>query len=246
MNRIVFTAQQIVQADDEHQMRVVLNARQHEHLRSVHRAVLGDELRVGLLNGHLGRGTVISLDDKRAELVVTLTDAPPPKSGTTLLLALPRPKMLKRILQMVCTLGVDELVLLNSFRVEKSFWQSPFLTAEAIEEQLLLGLEQAGDTVPPKVTLAKRFKPFVEDELPALLMGKQAFVAHPHEQAVDCPTNVDGPKLLVIGPEGGFIPYEFEHLQAAGLKPISLGSRILRVETAVAVGLGRLISPASR
>ena len=240
MNRLIFSAEQVVEALTEQQLRVRISGRQQTHLHEVHRAQLGDSVRVGQLHGKLGLATVSELTAQYAELVVTLTAPPPPKAGVTLLLALPRPKMLKRIVQMVTTLGVDELVLLNSYRVEKSYWQTPFLQAEALQEQVWLGLEQAGDTIPPTITLAQRFKPFVEDELPARVVGRECFVAHPCESAVPCPRDISSPMLLAIGPEGGFIPYELAMLQAAGLQAVSLGPRILRVETAVAVALGRM------
>lgn len=218
---------------------VRLSGRRLAHVVSVHRASVGDPLRVGLLDGLMGEGVVTAIDDAALSMTVSLHEQPPAKRPVILVLALPRPKMLKRILQMVTTLGIEHLVLLNSFRVEKSFWQSPWLRADAIHEQLLLGLEQARDTVMPRVTLAQRFKPFVEDQLPALLQGRQGLLAHPVGGLL-CPTSLPTPFLLVIGPEGGFIPYEVEQLQRAGLMTVGLGSRILRVETAVAVALGRL------
>lgn len=216
-----------------------LTGRRLLHVLSIHRAQVGDNLRVGLLGGPLGEACVTAISPETLLLRVSLHELPPVKSPIVLLLALPRPKMLKRILQMVTTLGVEELVLLNSYRVEKSYWQTPWLRSDAIHEQLLLGLEQARDTVLPRVTLAKRFKPFVEDQLPSLLEGRQGFLAHPLGDK-SCPSNVAGSLLLAIGPEGGFIPYEVDQLQRAGLIPVDLGPRILRVETAVAVTLGRL------
>src|SRR5690606_773524 len=138
------------------------------HLQEVHRASVGDSLRVGRLGGLMGQGQLLRLDDQAAELSLALQQPPPAKLPVTLLLALPRPKMLKRILQAIASQGVERLVLLNSYRVEKSFWQTPFLTPAAIREQLILGLEQARDTVLPEVIIEQRFKPFVEDRLPAL------------------------------------------------------------------------------
>lgn len=218
---------------------VRLSGRRLKHLLEVHRAETGDNLRVGRLNGLMGTGQLISLNNEQAELSVTLDQPAPEKLPLTLLLALPRPKMLRRVLQTVSSMGVSRLVLLNSYRVEKSFWQTPFLEPAAIREQLILGLEQARDTVLPEVTLEKRFKPFVEDQLPTLAAGTLGLVGHPGGYPA-CPRAVEQPVTLAIGPEGGWIPYEVEKLQHAGLQPVQLGARILRVETAVTALLARL------
>lgn len=236
MNLVLLEASDLVAPD-----RAVLTGRRLRHVLEVHRAAVGERLRVGLLGGLMGEGEILRLTPEELELALDLHTPSPAKAPVILLLALPRPKMLKRILQMVTTLGVDELVLINSYRVEKSFWLSPWLAPEAIREQLLLGLEQARDTVLPRVRLAQRFKPFVEDELPGLMAGRQGWVAHPGSSPLPSLTPA-GPQLLAIGPEGGFIPYEVERLQEAGLQALDLGARILRVETAVAMGLGRLLT----
>lgn len=220
--------------------RALLRGRRLKHLHEVHRAESGDALRVGRLGGLMGAGRILRLDAEAAEIAVeSLEQNPPAKLPVTLLLALPRPKMLKRTLQTVASMGVAHLVLLNSYRVEKSFWQTPFLEPEAIREQLILGLEQARDTVLPEVTIEKRFKPFVEDRLPQLAAGSLGLVGHPGDFPA-CPRAVDSAVTLAIGPEGGWIPYEVDKLQAAGLAPVQLGERILRVETAVPVLLARL------
>ena len=221
--------------------RVILRDRRLTHLHDVHRADAGDALRVGRLGGLMGSGRILRLETGEAELQVAFDQPPPAKLPLTLLLALPRPKMLKRVLQTVASLGVPRLVLLNSYRVEKSFWQTPFLSPEAIREQLLLGLEQARDTVLPEVSIEKRFKPFVEDRLPALAADSLGLVGHPGDYPA-CPRGLplDQPVTLAIGPEGGWIPYEVEKLAEAGLQPVQLGERILRVETAVTALLARL------
>lgn len=219
--------------------RVRLHGRRLQHLQEIHRAAPGDSLRVGLIDGLMGEGRLLCLDGGHAELEVSLTQPPPPKLPLTLLLALPRPKMFRRILQHCASLGVDEIILLNSYRVEKSFWQTPFLQPEVVRENLLLGLEQARDTVLPTVRIEKRFKPFVEDQLPGLLGDSVALVAHPGDYP-SCPRAVTGPITLAIGPEGGWIPYEVDKLIAAGFQPVQLGERILRVETAVTALIARL------
>lgn len=219
--------------------RVVLAGRRLKHLQEVHRAAVGDSLRVGRLGGLMGSGSLLELSEQHAALQVSLDQPPPAKLPLTLLLALPRPKMLKRVLQTVSAMGVPRLVLLNSYRVEKSFWQTPFLEPEAIREQLVLGLEQARDTVLPEVIIEQRFKPFVEDRLPAIAANTLGLVGHPGDFPA-CPRAVEQPVTLAIGPEGGWIPYEVDKLREAGLAPVQLGERILRVETAVPALLARL------
>ncbi len=234
MNLLLLEAADFVAAD-----RVVLRDRRLQHIHDVHRAEAGETLRVGLLGDRMGSGRLVRLEASEAELTIDLHQPPPPKLPVTLLLALPRPKMLRRVLQTVAAMGVPRLVLLNSYRVEKSFWQTPFLAPEAIREQLLLGLEQARDTLLPEVSIEKRFKPFVEDRLPGIAAGTRGLVGHPGDYPA-CPRALSEPATLAIGPEGGWIPYEVDKLAAAGLQPVQLGERILRVETAVSALLARL------
>jgi RsmE family RNA methyltransferase len=219
--------------------RVRLSGRRLAHVRDVHRARPGDTLRVGRLDGELGTGRVLSLDDGALELEVSLDTAPPAPSPVRLLLALPRPPSLRKVLQQATALGVKEFWLVHSRRVEKSFWHSHGLEPDALRRQLLLGLEQAGDTIVPRVELRRSFRPFVEDELPALLSGSRGLVAHP-ESPTPCPRALAEPVTLVVGPEGGFLSHEIDLLAAQGVEPVGLGERVLRVETAVVALLARL------
>lgn len=234
MNLLLFTADELT---PENTLRIA--DRRLHHLRHVHRAQVGDTVRVGQVDGLMGTGTINALGDCEAELAIELLDAPPDKLPLTLVLALPRPKMLRRILRAIAEFGVNELHLINSYRVEKSYWQTPVLQDNVIREYMQQGLEQSRDTVFPGVYCHKRFKPFVEDTLPALLEGHRGLVAHPGDWPL-CPRGTTRKTLLVIGPEGGFIPYEIERLQQAGCEAVSLGPRILRVENAIAALVARL------
>ncbi|MBB5213210.1 16S rRNA (uracil(1498)-N(3))-methyltransferase [Microbulbifer hydrolyticus] len=216
-----------------------LRERRFQHIAEVHRANVGDTLKVGLLDGQIGEGLVVERSDTHITLEVSLHRAPPPPLPLTLILALPRPKMLKRTIQHATALGVKKLYLINAYRVEKSYWQSPWLAEGKLREQCVLGLEQAVDTAMPQIELRKRFKPFVEDELPEIAAGSRKLVAHPVTDT-PCPVDIPDQTTLAVGPEGGFIPYEVERLQEAGFESVHLGPRILRVETALPVLLARL------
>lgn len=211
-----------------------------EHIRTLYQATIGDVIKVGQINGLMGSATICAIQENAIELhAISLNQNPPKPLPLTLVLALPRPKMLKRVLQTVATLGVKKIYLINSYRVEKSFWQTPWLSEKAIHQQFILGLEQARDTLLPDIIIAKRFKPFVEDILPAVLNNTRALVAHPYTD-IPCPIDIQAKTTLVVGPEGGFIPYEIDLLTQAGCMPVHLGERIMRVETAIPYLLGRL------
>jgi RsmE family RNA methyltransferase len=164
--------------------------------------------------------------------------------GIDLLLAMPRPKMLRRILAAVASMGVKRLVLINSARVEKSYFDSPLITPPALDDQLRLGLSQARDTILPQVIVERRFRPFVEDQARALWPAPtRCFVAHPGADrdlraVVLAPT--DDSMVLAIGPEGGWVPFEVELLEAQGFQRVTAGPRVLRVDTAVPYLLGQL------
>ncbi|MDR3673593.1 MAG: 16S rRNA (uracil(1498)-N(3))-methyltransferase [Holophaga sp.] len=220
--------------------RVRLTGRRLRHVLEVHRARAGDDLAVGLLGGAVGRGRVTRLDDQALELELEqeLDQAPPPKLPLTLVLALPRPKVLNRVLAAATSLGVARIYLVNAWKVEKSYWHSPRLQEANLLLQRILGLEQARDTVLPELHLRRLLRPFAEDELPGLAEGGTALLAHPGAPA-PCPRALAGAATLVIGPEGGFIPAEVDLLGRC-CQPVHLGPRILRVETAVAALVGRL------
>jgi 16S rRNA (uracil1498-N3)-methyltransferase len=218
---------------------VTLRGRRRDHVLQVHRSALGDRLRVGLLDGLMGIGTVTAIVAEKIVMTVLLDTPPPPPLPLTLCLALPRPKTLKKVLQSATALGVKKIYLMRTWRVEKSYWQSPLLQPELLAEQCVLGLEQACDTVMPKVEMRPLFKPFVEDELPAIAAGTRPLAAHPGASE-RCPVGVEGPVTLAIGPEGGFLEYEVDCLRNQGFTAVSLGPRIVRVEDSLPVLVGRM------
>jgi len=219
--------------------RVRVADRRHRHVCEILRAKLGDSLSVGRIAGLLGRGRIVALDARGLELDVTLDREPPAKLPITLALALPRPPSLRKVLQQATALGVKRFVLFASARVEKSYWQSTGLEPAALRDQLLLGLEQAVDTVLPEISFARRFRPFVEDELPRLARSARILVAHPGSSAA-LEAHAPEEAVLVVGPEGGLQEHELERLDAVGASRIGLGPRVLRVETAVVALLARL------
>ncbi|MBR7889101.1 16S rRNA (uracil(1498)-N(3))-methyltransferase [Marinomonas sp. A79] len=234
----------IILLDPDHTLDIGLyglSARQQTHLTKVIKAERGAVLRVGLLNGQIGEGIYEPPSDIMPGHIhsLNLTLSPPTPLPIVLVMALPRPNMLKRTLHNITAMGVKELYLIHSAKVEKSYWQSPVLQTESIEQCLLEGLEQAKDTIMPKWSLIPRFRPFVEDQLPSILEGKTGLLAHPYE-AIPCPVDIQQPSVLALGPEGGWNEFEVMKWHEAGMKSVHLGDRILKVETVVPVLLSRL------
>lgn len=233
MNLIVFENHEL-----NAQQQLCLTGRRFAHVARVLKAQIGDRLRVGELNGQIGTGTVQTITDESLVLGIALDQAPPAPLDVTVVLALPRPKALRRVLRGVTELGVKNIHLIHCLKVEKSYWQSPLVSAHATHAALLEGLEQAMDTQLPGLQLHQRFRPFAEDVLPGLCNGVLSYYADT-KGAEAFPATPGSPGLLIIGPETGLIPFEEALLQKAGAQSVNLGSRVLRVETALLSALGR-------
>jgi len=223
--------------------RVILTGRRAEHILKILGLVVGDTLRVGMVNDKIGQGKIVSIRDLAVEIEIDLDREPLPAPNVELILALPRPIMLQRILKQATVLGVRRFHLIRSARVEKSFFHSPVLQPKKIQAFLQEGLEQAMDTRLPEVIIHHRFKPFVEDVVPTL--QGQGIIAHPGVSArlADVfPGRAGGIKkiLLAVGPEGGWNEFEIECFSKQGFAGFSMGSRILHVDTAVVALLAQL------
>jgi 16S rRNA (uracil1498-N3)-methyltransferase len=223
------------------QSHVMLKGRRFKHLISVNKVMINDQMRCGQLNGKIGTGVITNIAHDFIEMKIHLDSDPPKPLPLTLILALPRPKMLKRIIEHVTSLGVKKIYLINSWRVEKSFWQSPNLNPDQLSTYMTLGLEQSCDTIMPKIYQKRLFTQFVNEELPIISKDTLKITAHPKTLKI-CPFSVNKDITLVIGPEGGFIDIEIATLEKIGFSSCHLGPRILKVETAVTYLISRLYS----
>lgn len=225
---------------------VTLRGRRARHILEVLRAGPGTTLRVGERDGRIGSGRVVEAAQDAVTLMVNLEhEAEPP--WIDLLLALPRPKVLKRLWAQLAALGVRRIMLTNAARVERCYFDTHWLAPENYTPLLLEGLEQSGTTALPQISIHRRFKPLVEDELPPAYAGALKLVAHPgitREAEAKIPAMVAAARgampLLAVGPEGGWSSYELQLLATCGFSPVALGRRVLRSDTAVIALLGRL------
>jgi len=210
------------------------------HVRKVLRAGVGDELAVGRLGGGIGRGRIVELSPRRAVLELDALDGEPPAPlPVTLVLALPRPLFVGRILQAAAAMGVKRIVFADTARVEKSYWQSSVLESAGLRRHLFLGLVQARDTVLPEICLLRRRRSLME-HLPGLAAQHSELLVADSSGDRPCPVGLEGSAALLVGPEGGFLEEELASFERAGARTVSLGPRVLRVEHAVVALLSRL------
>lgn len=231
MNTLLFSSED---CDFTQNVAILHDSRRITHIEKILKIKINDSLRCGILNHQMGMATLVERNEKALHFKLKLSHEPPTPLNLTLVMALARPKSMRKMLQYAIGLGVKQIHIIHASRVDKGYWQSPCIEEAYLYEQAFLALEQVGDTQLPQIIQHRLFKPFVEDILPSLLQEHQhAFVLHPYEtEQKICATSEK--TLLIIGPEGGFIPFELECFEHQKIQRITLGKRILRCELAVA------------
>lgn len=206
-----------------------------EHLRSVLGVGPGHQVRVGIINGPCGVGTVQSVAAGTVQLQCAFETAAPPRPRVDLLLALPRPKVMRRLWAQIAALGVGQVILTNAERVERNYFDTHVLTPACYGPLLVEGLQQARDTRRPDVSIHRQFKVLVEDKVDGLFPGGLRLVADPvaSQSAGELVRRGAAERvLLAIGPEGGWNKFEIALLEAHGFQPVGMGPRTLRTDTA--------------
>ncbi|MEX2606961.1 MAG: RsmE family RNA methyltransferase [Kiritimatiellia bacterium] len=236
MNRILYDSDELSEG------RLLLRDSRADHIRKVLKSKPGDSLRLGEIDGPLAEGRILIVDDQRVEMEITQGERPR-RPSLDLLLALPRPKVLKRLLPQISALGVDRLFLTNAAKVERFYFDSHVLDPSFMRNALVEGLIQCGDTCLPRVKVLWSFPEFFETPL----AGHQCWLLHPGAEKSLLTAPVTGPRqLLAIGPEGGWRETEVKRFREAGFESVNLGKRILRSDTACICALGMAAAKGER
>jgi len=221
-----------------------LTGRRARHVTTVLGAGAGARLRVGVVRGPRGSGVVEAEDSGRVRLRVELEEAAEAPPAVSLVLALPRPKSLSRALETAAQLGVRRIDLVNAWRVDKSYFDSPRLAPESLRESLVLGCEQGAITWLPDVEVHRLFTPFVRGALAERVAGDRSrgLLLHPRDAAPieEVVGDRAGEIVVAIGPDGGWIDRELETFDDIGFRRATLGERVLRTDVAVAAALAQL------
>jgi RsmE family RNA methyltransferase len=210
------------------------------HAREVLRAAVGQRLRAGVVRGATGQAEILAVEpDLRLRL---LLDGPAsPRPPVDLIAAVPRPKALSRLLQSAAALGVGRIDLINAWRVDRSYFDSPRLSPGALAADVRLGCEQGATTWVPDVALHRLLMPFLA--APPWRPDAVLLVAHPRGESLIeevVPPGHTGAVTLAVGPEGGWIDRELTSLAGLGFRPVRLGAAVLRADAAVAALIAQI------
>lgn len=226
---------------------ITVVGRRGAHLAQTIKVVPGQSLRVAQVNVGLGSGIVRTVDPGKVVVEVPVLSPVPKPAAIEIILAMPRPQTLKKVLELCGTMAIAHLTIIGSARVERSYFNSPILQPERYREYLHIGMEQGANPFMTTVEIAPRFRDFSTTGLPAMLNDcDSALLAHPAsadtlaEIAKRKPFTASKRTLLAVGPEGGWRDSELEVFEKHRFSFFRLSSNILRVEHAVCAALAQL------
>ena len=254
MNRILFESGEIKDGV------ATFGGERAEHVMNVLHGEVGQILKTGEINGLIGTSVITGISGLSSPVSspeITVSCSHAEKSlvpWIDLILAPPRPRVMKRLLPQLAALGVGRIFLVGAKKVEKDFWGATLLKPENYRPLLVDGLMQAGTSILPTLETRRNFRKFVKEELDTLWPESKRIVAHPYTvPSASSPTGADTGRLssagrrdgdgtvLAIGPEGGWTDDEVTLLEEHGFARHSLGSRILRTDTATVALLAQLM-----
>lgn len=257
MNRILFDRDEIVDGF------AVFSDERAEHVLNVLHGAVGNTVKTGEIDGLVGTSEIVEIrglherspgSPQRGSgllagtVVVKCSHTEvPPAPWFDLLLAPPRPRTLKRLLPQLAALGVGKIVLVGAEKVEKSFWGAQIVKEEVYRPCLVDGLMQSGTSALPTIRCERNFRRYAETGMSGEFAGHERIVAHPYAASADAvrpddPSAPHGRIVMAIGPEGGWTDSEVALLEGAGFRRHSLGSRILRTDTATIAVIAQLMS----
>lgn len=226
-----------VDADLAPGIAVALDDGQAHYLTHVLR--LGDGDKVCLFNGRDGewRASLARQGKKGAALIpMDLLGAQPVEAETILVFAPIRGAKVEFIAEKATELGASRLLPAVTRRTVIDKANSQRMRANAIE-----AAEQCGRLAVPAIDDIRKLDQVLgawDPAIPLFFCDEAGDAPHLLEAAKGIG---QGPAALLIGPEGGFDPVERVLLRRLGfVRPVGLGPRILRAETAAIAGLALL------
>ena len=234
MNMILFDALpegNLIPASDE----------RARHILEVLKLKEGDTFRMGIINQSEGDAVITSIKDDGVFFSYEPKTVPV-MHPVTLLCAQVRPICMKRILREAVSLGVKRIILCGSDTGEKSYLSSNLYKTGEYKEYLLDGAMQACHAGMSEVLFANTTDGAIR-MVNEHCSGSDLIVLDNVVGSVPLSSAEIGPEAVIaIGPERGWSDRERRLFSEAGYRPMLLGSRVLRTETACSAGVAVLLS----
>lgn len=204
-----------------------------KHIATVLRGRIGDKLEV--CDGDGFDYSCVITDIDKSQIKLQPLDKTPsgsePRTKVTLFQGLPKSDKMELIIQKCVELGIDKIVpVATEHAVVKLDKKDGAKKVERWQKIALSAAKQSGRGKIPEIGEVVSFKSALE------MCQGQAIIAYENEKDNDLKKALENFKSekisFFIGPEGGFSQEEVSQAISKGVKPITLGQRILRTETA--------------
>jgi len=202
----------------------------YRHLFRARRVPVGAAVRVVDGRGHARWGEVARVDRSSARIV--LGDPAPthePAFRLDLLVPTFRPERASWLVEKATEFGVSAIRFLNTARAPRTFGEG---TIERMRRVAVSAVEQCHRSLVPEIS-----GPHPWEEIRRFSAGW--FLDPQGLPDAWGPLGESG--ALLVGPEGGWSPEERAEVLAAGWRPVGLGPRILRIESAALAGAAMLL-----
>ncbi len=228
--------------DEDIPKKINIKDERAKHILKILKLKTGDGFSCGFVNGPSGKGSITSIDPEWIHFSWEKTADPVALYPLTLLIGYTRPISSKRILREAASLGVERIVFVGTDTGEKSYRDSNLWKGE-YRKYLLAGAEQAASTGLPEVEFYRDLDEFLKNEI-SQNTGVIGIVLDNVEPEVKLSghTPKGSKSLLAIGSERGWSARERNLFRSNGFHFASLGTRILRTETASTAGIALLLA----
>lgn len=217
------------------------------HIIKILHKTEGDTFDAGIINGKAGIAKITKIDENNIYFdFEPFSDEEKAKGKElfplTFIIGFPRPIQLRRLFRDVAGLGVKKIILTGTELGEKSYMESNDIKDGKAEKMLLDGTIQAASTHVPELVFVKTLKEAVaicndESEIQILKVGLDNRRAKRSLSfwVENCDFSKNKKIVAAIGSERGWTDKERDFLEANGFELCSMGTRVLRTETATTV-----------
>jgi 16S rRNA (uracil1498-N3)-methyltransferase len=232
MNLILFEAEELDRPLSRTDARAV-------HILTVLRLKVGDEFEVGWVDGPRGCARLEQVGPEGLVLSHRWGEEEPPLAPLHLIVGLSRPPTCRKILREASAMGVAEMCFVRTELGEASYAQSKLWSTDEAAQRVREGLSQACSTRLPRVEAGMGLGQALGrvDSLPNKLALDNVEATVPLATVPLATAPTGAAVVLAVGGERGWTARERALLRGAGFTMAGIGSRVLRVETAVVSGL---------